>query len=63
MDQSFKAFATQEIEYRKTETSDLTPDKVLQNTIDTCLILAKRGGKMAEEKSKFKELKIKIGIF
>ncbi len=61
--QSFEAFAIQEIEYRKTETSDLTPDKVLQDTIDTCLILAKRGKGTADEKSKFVELQKGIRAF
>jgi hypothetical protein len=62
--QSFEAFAIQEIKYRKTETSDLTPEKVLQDTIDTCLLLAKRGGGALEEKSKFTELQkgIKLPI-
>jgi len=46
--QSFEAFAIQEIGYRKTDKSDLTPDKVLHDTIDTCLILAKKGGGMPD---------------
>ncbi len=47
---SFKAFAKQEIEYRKSKGAEtnLTPKKVLQDTIDTCLILAKRGGNTAD---------------
>jgi len=61
--QSFEVFAIQEIEYRKTETSDLTPEKVLQDTIDTCLILAKRGSGNADEKSKFTELQKGIRAF
>lgn len=61
--QSFKAFAEQEIEYRKTETSDLTPAKVLQDTIDTCLILAKKGSGSPDEKSKFTELQKGIRAF
>lgn len=61
--QSFKAFATQEIEYRKIETSNLTPHKVLQDTIDTCLILTKRGGETSYEKSKFTELQKGIRAF
>lgn len=60
---SFKAFAEQGIEYRKTETSDLTPDKVLQDTIDTCLILAKRGSGTADEQSMFTELQKGIRAF
>ncbi len=61
--QSFEAFAIQEIEYRKTETSDLTPEKVLQDTIDTCMILAKRGSGTADEKSKLVELQKGIRAF
>ncbi len=61
--QSFEAFAIQEIEYRKTETPELTPEKVLQDTIDTCLILAKRGSGTADEKSKFAELQKGIRAF
>jgi hypothetical protein len=61
--QSFEAFAIQEIEYRKTETSDLTPRKVLQDTIDTCAILAKKGKGSADEKQKFTELQKGIRAF
>lgn len=58
--QSFQAFAIQEIEYRKTETSDLTPEKVLQ---DTCVILTKKGKGPADEKQKFTELQKGIRAF
>jgi hypothetical protein len=61
--QSFEAFAVQEIEYRKTETSDLTPEKVLQDTIDTCIILTKKGKGSADEKQKFIELQKGIRAF
>ncbi|AFU68606.1 hypothetical protein P700755_001759 [Psychroflexus torquis ATCC 700755] len=61
--QSFEVFAVQEIEYRKTETSDLTPKKVLQDTIDTCAILAKKGKGSADEKQKFIELQKGIRAF
>lgn len=61
--QSFEAFAIQEIEYRKTATSDLTPEKVLQDTIDTCAILAKKGKGSADEKQKFIELQKGIRAF
>ncbi len=61
--QSFEAFAIQEIEYRKTEISDLSPEKVLKDTIDTCLILAKKGNDSPEEKSKFIELQKGIRAF
>lgn len=61
--QSFEAFAAQEIEYRKTETSDITSEKILQDTIDTCSILAKKGKGSADEKSKFTELQKGIRAF
>lgn len=61
--QSFEVFAKQEIEYRKTEKSELTPEKVLQDIIDTCIILAKKGGGSADEKSKFIELQKGIRAF
>jgi len=61
--QSFEAFAIQEIEYRKTEKSDLTTEKVLQDTIDTCVILAKKGKGSADEKRKFTELQKGIRAF
>ncbi len=60
---SFEAFATQEIEYRKTEASDLSTEKVLQDTIDTCAILAKKGKGSADEKQKFTELQKGIRAF
>lgn len=60
---SFESFANQEIEYRKTETSNITPEKVLQDTIDTCLIIAKRGSGTTDEKSIFTELQRGIRAF
>lgn len=62
---SFMAFAEQEINYRKTGNteSDLTPEKVLQDTIDTSLIIAKRGGGSDDEKQKFTELQRGIKAF
>ncbi len=60
---SFGAFAIQEIEYRKTETSDLSTEKVLQDTINTCAILAKKGKGSADEKQKFTELQNGIRAF
>ena len=62
---SFMAFAEQEINYRKNGNpdSDLTPQKVLQDTIDTCLIIAKRGGGSDDEKQKFTELQRGIKAF
>ncbi len=61
--QSFKVFAIQEIEYRKTDTSDLTLEKVLQDTIETCAILAKKGKGSADEKQKFIQLQKGIRAF
>ena len=61
--QSFDAFVVQAIEYRKAETSDLTSEKVLQDTIDTCAILAKKGKGTADEKQKFIELQKGIRAF
>lgn len=62
---SFIAFAEQEINYRKNGNpdSDLTPEMVLQDTIDTCFIIAKRGGGSDEEKQKFAELQRGIKAF
>lgn len=62
---SFMAFAKQEINYRKkgTPENDLTPEKVLQDTIDTCKIIAKRGGGSNDEKQKFAELQRGIKAF
>lgn len=62
---SFESFAKQEIEYRtpKDKESDLTPEKVLQDTIDTCSIIAKRGRGTSLEKSKFIELQRGIRAF
>lgn len=62
---SFMAFAEQEINYRKNGNpdSDLTPEKVLQDTIGTCLIIAKRGSGSDDEKQKFTELQRGIKAF
>lgn len=62
---SFMAFAEQEINYRKNDNpeSNLVPEKVLQDTIDTCLIIAKRGGGSDDEKQKFVELQRGIKAF
>ena len=55
---SFLAFANQEIAYRKKENSDteITPKNVLQDAIDTCIILAKKGKGSDDEKAKYREL-------
>lgn len=55
---SFRAFAEREINYRKNGNpeSDLTPEKVLLDTIDTSLIIAKRGRGSDDDKQKFAEL-------
>lgn len=62
---SFMVFAEQEINYRRNDNpeSELTPQRVLQDTIDTCLIIAKRGGGSDEEKQKFAELQRGIKAF
>jgi hypothetical protein len=62
---SFMAFAKQEINYQKNGNpeNELTPEKVLQDTIDTCLIIAKRGGGSDDEKQKFAELQRGIKAF
>ncbi|RLE03340.1 MAG: nucleotidyl transferase AbiEii/AbiGii toxin family protein [Bacteroidetes bacterium] len=62
---SFEALAKQEIEFRIGSNSDkeLTLDIVLRDTIDTCVILAKRGGGSDSEKAKFKELQKGIKAF
>jgi hypothetical protein len=62
---SFQVFAEHEIAYRKNENPEfeLTPEMVLQDTIDTCLILAKRDRGTDDEKAKFKELQKGIIAF
>lgn len=63
---SFQAFARQEIAYRKSKNKDLdiTPVKVLQDTIDTCLIITKRETNKEEPaKSNFKQLQDGIRAF
>lgn len=62
---SFGAFAKQEIVYRKTENpkSELTQNVALQDAIDTCLIIAKRGNGSQDEKRKFAELQKGIRAF
>lgn len=62
---SFVAFAEQEIHCRKNGNpeSALTPQVVLRDIIDTCLIIAKRGGGSEDEKHKFAELQRGIKAF
>ena len=62
---SFQVFAKHEIAYRKNENPEakLTPQMVLQDTIDTCIILAKRDQGNDDEKAKFKELQKGIIAF
>lgn len=54
-----------EIDYRKSvnPSFNLTPEEVLQDTIDTCLIIAKRGSGSDDEKQKFTELQRGIKAF
>ncbi len=63
--ESFKAFAGYEIEYRKSINPDLelTPDKVLKDTIDTCALLTKRHSATGNETALFKELQRGIIAF
>ncbi|MAE81831.1 MAG: hypothetical protein CMB80_03775 [Flammeovirgaceae bacterium] len=60
---SFEVFAKQEISYRKGVDSTMTPENVLQDTIDTCAIIAKRERGNEDEKAKFKELQKGIIAF
>ncbi len=62
---SFQVFAKHEIVYRKNGNPEveLTPEMVLQDTIDTCIILAKRDRGTDDEKEKFKELQKGINAF
>lgn len=62
---SFHAFAKQEIDFRQNENSEvkLTPEKVLLDIIDTCIILSKRGGGTNEEKEIFLRLQKGINSF
>jgi predicted nucleotidyltransferase component of viral defense system len=62
---SFKLFAKKEIGYRKSLNSelDITHEDVLQDTIDTCLILAKRDSGSADEKIKLAKLQKGIKAF
>jgi predicted nucleotidyltransferase component of viral defense system len=59
--ESFQAFAKQEIIYRNN--TNLSPKMVLQDTIDTCIIIAKRGAGNTNEKEKFKLLQKGIRAF
>lgn len=61
--ESFKIFAKQEIEYRKKTHTNLTPEEVLKDTIDTCLIITKRERGNTEEKAKFTQLQKGITAF
>lgn len=62
---SFYGFAVQEAEYRKGETEGkaITPKMALLDTIDTCLIIAKRGNGSPDEKEKFDALGAGIKSF
>lgn len=65
VNESFIAFAKQEITYRENGNlkSVLKPETVLQDTIDTCLIIAKHGSGSDDEKRKFEELQKGIRAF
>ncbi|MEM6263683.1 MAG: nucleotidyl transferase AbiEii/AbiGii toxin family protein [Bacteroidota bacterium] len=63
--ESFFSFANREIMYRESpaESFPLTPELVLRDTIDTCVIIAKRGKGTQEEKVKFSQLQAGIRAF
>ena len=62
---SFQVFTEHEIAYRKKRNLEieLTPEMVLRDTIDTCIILAKRDRGTDDEKAKFIELQKGIIAF
>lgn len=62
---SFRKFAESEIKYRKNEDpkSELSPEKVLNDIIETGLILSKRGKGSDEEQKKFRKLQNGIKAF
>ncbi len=62
---SFQVFAEHEIAYRRNGNPEveITPEIVLQDTIDTCIILVKRDRGTDDEKAKFKELQKGILAF
>ena len=60
---SYHSFAVQEIEYRNTGEMKMTPADALKDTLDTCLIISKRGRGTQEEISKFTELQNGIKAF
>lgn len=61
---SFHAFANQEIAYRKQEhQASLTPEEVLSDTLNTCVIFARRGKGSDDEKEKFRELQKGVKAF
>lgn len=65
---SFQAFAKKEISYRNHRKDfskrKVTPDIVLQDTIDTCLTITKREANLEEPfKSNFKQLQLGIKAF
>jgi len=62
---SFRAFAEREIDYLNNGSPKgaLTPENVFQDTIDTCIIIAKRDRGGDDEKTKFRELQKGIIAF
>lgn len=63
VNRSFQAFAKQEIFYRKNKNAELTGEMVLEDIIDTCKIITKKGKGSEDEKNKFKELQKGISAF
>lgn len=60
---SFRLFAKQEIFYRRNVSPKLTIEMVLQDTIDTCIIITRRGVGSPEQKTKFVQLQKGIIAF
>ena len=63
--ESFHGFSRQEIEYRKNKegAENLSWEAVLNDTIDTCLIIARWGNVKRTEKEKYAELQKGIKAF
>lgn len=61
--ESFRVFAEHEIKYRKEKLPDLTPERVLHDIIDTCLVITKRERGSTEEKEKFAQIQKGIIAF
>jgi len=58
--QSFQSIAKSELGFREL---DLTPNDVLMDTIQTCLLIARREKNSKDDKMKFNEIKVGIHRF